>query len=64
MNVEGIKFSFHPLGTLLSRMSVQLKPGQLISVQRTPSTTDLPIHCALNAPHHVSGRKNISSLTR
>ncbi|KAI1285259.1 hypothetical protein HDE_11907 [Halotydeus destructor] len=39
-------------GTLLSRMSVQLKPGQLISVQRTPSINHL-VHCALNAPHHV-----------
>lgn len=34
-------------------MSVQLKPGQLISVQRTPSIHHLA-HCALNAPHHVS----------
>lgn len=34
-------------------MSVQLKPGQLISVQRTPSINHLT-HCALNAPHHVS----------
>ena len=34
-------------------MSVQLKPGQLISVQRTPSIHHLA-HCVLNAPHHVS----------
>jgi len=40
-------------GTLLSRMSVQLKPGQLISVQRTPSINHIPVHCALNAPHHI-----------
>ena len=37
---------------MLSRMSVQLKPGQLISIQRSP-TTAVP-HCYLNAPHHVS----------
>lgn len=39
------------IGTMLSRMSVQLKPGQLISIQRSPTTT-VP-HCYLNAPHHV-----------
>lgn len=38
-------------GTMLSRMSVQLKPGQLISIQRSP-TASVP-HCYLNAPHHV-----------
>lgn len=38
-------------GTMLSRMSVQLKPGQLISIQRSPAT-QVP-HCYLNAPHHV-----------
>ncbi|RWS31792.1 CAP-GLY domain containing linker-like protein 5, partial [Leptotrombidium deliense] len=41
-------------GTMLSRMSVQLKPGQLISVQRTPSVNRISLHCALNAPHHVN----------
>lgn len=39
-------------------MSVQLKPGQLISVQRTPSINHIPVHCALNAPHHVNSRSN------
>ena len=39
-------------GTMLSRMSVQLKPGQLISIQRSPSI--VVQHCSLNAPHHVS----------
>lgn len=39
-------------GTMLSRMSVQLKPGQLISIQRSPSV--VVQHCSLNAPHHVS----------
>ncbi|XP_054164522.1 uncharacterized protein LOC128962193 isoform X2 [Oppia nitens] len=38
-------------GTMLSRMSVQLKPGQLISIQRSPSV--VVQHCSLNAPHHV-----------
>ena len=51
INLVGDHLQFS--GTLLSRMSVQLKPGQLISVQRTPSIHHLA-HCALNAPHHVS----------
>lgn len=39
-------------GTMLSRMSVSLKPGQLISIQR--STIRLQ-HCFLNAPHQRVG---------
>lgn len=39
-------------GTMLSRMSVQLKPGQLISIQRSSIRLQ---HCFLNAPHQRVG---------
>lgn len=39
-------------GTMLSRMSVSLKPGQLISIQRSSIRLQ---HCFLNAPHQRVG---------
>lgn len=39
-------------GTMLSRMSIQLKPGQLISIQRSSIRLQ---HCFLNAPHQRVG---------
>lgn len=39
-------------GTMLSRMSISLKPGQLISIQRSSIRLQ---HCFLNAPHQRVG---------
>jgi len=39
-------------GTMLSRMSIALKPGQLISIQRSSIRLQ---HCFLNAPHQRVG---------